>query len=91
MRKSLMVSAVAALTIVAAFVGMVQVQKGRQVLCVSSAQATYKPSPMGEVSMKVLWGDMDKGPHATMWVCMPASYPESNLANVVIKGAYLEE
>ena len=65
MKKSLFVSAVTALTIVVGLVAVAQAQKDKQVIYVSSAQATYKPSPMGGVSMAALWGEMDKGPHAT--------------------------
>src|SRR6476620_12667842 len=65
MKKLLIVSAVTALAIVAALVTTVQAQKGKQVIYVSSAHATYKTSPMAGVSMQTLWGDMDKGPHAT--------------------------
>jgi quercetin dioxygenase-like cupin family protein len=94
MKKSLIVSAVAALTIVAALVGVAQAQKGKQVIYVSSAQATYKPSPMGGVSMQVLWGDMDKGPHATFTKFDPGydagMHTHTNdVSLVVIKGAYL--
>jgi quercetin dioxygenase-like cupin family protein len=94
MKRSLIVSAVAALTIVAALVGVAQAQKGKQVIYVSSAQATYKPSPMGGVSMQVLWGDMDKGPHATFTKFDPGydagMHTHTNdISLVVIKGAYL--
>jgi quercetin dioxygenase-like cupin family protein len=93
-KKILIVSAVAALTIVAALVGVAQAQKGKQVIYVSSAQATYKPSPMGGVSMQVLWGDMDKGPHATFTKFDPGydagMHTHTNdISLVVIKGAYL--
>jgi hypothetical protein len=57
--------AVAALVIIMALVGVAQAQKGKQVIYVSSAKATYKPSAMGGVSMQVLVGDPDNGPHAT--------------------------
>ena len=94
MKKILIVSAVAALTIFAALVGVAQAQKGNQVIYVSSAQATYKPSPMGGVSMQVLWGDMDKGPHATFTKFDPGydagMHTHTNdISLVVIKGAYL--
>jgi len=94
MKRSLIVSAVAALTIVAALVGVAQTQKGKQIIYVSSAQATYKPSPMGGVSMQVLWGDMDKGPHATFTKFDPGydagMHTHTNdISLVVIKGAYL--
>ena len=65
MKKSLIVPAVAALTVVAALVSVAQAQKGKRVVYVSSVQATYKPSPMSGVSMQALVGDMAKGPQAT--------------------------
>ncbi len=64
MNKLRIVSALAALTVIAA-VGVAQAQKDKNVVHVSSASATYKPSPMAGVSMQVLRGDPDKGPHAT--------------------------
>ena len=94
MKKSLIVSAVAALTIVAALVGVAQAQKTKPVVYVSSGQATYKPSPMGGVSMQVLRGDPDKGPHATFTKFDPGydagMHTHTNdVSIVVIKGAYL--
>jgi quercetin dioxygenase-like cupin family protein len=94
MKKSLIVSAVMVLTIVAGLVAIAQAQKGKQVIYVSSAQATYKTSPMAGVSMQVLWGDMDKGPHATFTKFDPGydagMHSHTNdISIVVIKGAYL--
>ena len=57
MKKSPIVWALAALTIVAALVGVAQAQKDKKVIYVSSGKATYKPSPMGGVSQQVLVGD----------------------------------
>jgi hypothetical protein len=94
MKKSLVVSAVTALTIVAGLVAVGQAQKGKQIIYVSSAQAIYKPSPMGGVSMAALWGDMDKGPHATFTKFDPGydagmHTHTSDVWIAVIKGAYL--
>jgi quercetin dioxygenase-like cupin family protein len=94
MKKSLFVSAVTALTIVVGLVAVAQTQKDKQVIYVSSAQATYKPSPMGGVSMAALWGEMDKGPHATFTKFDPGydagmHTHTSDVWIVVIKGAYL--
>ncbi len=94
MKKSLFVSAVPALTIVVGLVAVAQAQKDKQVIYVSSAQATYKPSPMGGVSMAALWGEMDKGPHATFTKFDPGydagmHTHTSDVWIVVIKGAYL--
>jgi quercetin dioxygenase-like cupin family protein len=94
MKKSLFVSAVTALTIVVGLVAVAQAQKDKQVIYVSSAQATYKPSPMGGVSMAALWGEMDKGVHATFTKFDPGydagmHTHTSDVWIVVIKGAYL--
>jgi len=94
MKKSLIVSAVAALTIAAALVGVAQAQKHSQVIYLSSAHATYKPSPMSGVSMQALVGDMDNGPHATFTKFDPGydagMHTHTNdVSIVVIKGAYL--
>jgi quercetin dioxygenase-like cupin family protein len=92
MKNALIVLAVAALTIVAAFVSAAQAQK--QVIYVPSGQATYKPMPTGGASMKVLVGDPDKGPHATFTKFDPGydagMHTHTNdVSLVVIKGAYL--
>ena len=94
MKKSLIVSALAALTIVAALVGVAQAQKPKQVIYVSSTNATYTPSPMSGVSMQSLRGEMDKGPHATFTKFAPGydagMHTHTNdVSIVVIKGAYL--
>ena len=94
MKKSLFVSAVTALTIVVGLVAVAQAQKDKQVIYVSSAQATYKPSPVGGVSMAAIWGEMDKGPHATFTKFDPGydagmHTHTSDVWIVVIKGAYL--
>ena len=96
MKKSLFVSAVTALTVVVGLVAVAQAQKDKQVIYVSSAQATYKPSPMGGVSMAALWGEMDKGVHATFTKFDPGydagmHTHTSDVWIVVIKGAYLYE
>ena len=94
MKKSFFVSAVTALTMVVGLVAVAQAQKDKQVIYVSSAQATYKASPMGGVSMAALWGEMDKGPHATFTKFDPGydagmHTHTSDVWIVVIKGAYL--
>jgi quercetin dioxygenase-like cupin family protein len=94
MRKSMIVLAVAASTIVAAFLGVAQAEKAKQVVYVSSAKATYKSSPTSGVSMEVLRGDPDKGPHATFTKFDPGydagTHTHTNdVSLVVIKGTYL--
>ncbi len=94
MKKSVIVSAGTALTIVAALVGVAQAQKGKQVIYVSSAQGTYKPSPTSGVSMQALWGDMEKGAHGTFTKFETGfdagMHTHTNdVSIVVVKGAYL--
>jgi quercetin dioxygenase-like cupin family protein len=94
MKRSVIVSAVAALTIVGAFVGVAQAQKEKQVIYVSSTKVTYKTSPMAGVSMEALTGDMEKGAHATFTKFAPGydaglHSHTNDISIVVIKGAYL--
>ena len=94
MKKLLVVSALAALAIAAVSVVVAQAQKDKQVVYVSSAKATYKPSQMSGVSMQVLRGDPDKGSHATFTKFDPGydagTHTHTNdVSLVVIKGAYL--
>src|SRR6266849_5437275 len=93
MKKSLIVSAVAAFAFAAALVGVVQAQKANQVIYLSSAKGTYRQSPMSGVSMQTLVGDMDTGPHATFTKFAPGydagMHTHTNdVSIVVIKGAY---
>jgi quercetin dioxygenase-like cupin family protein len=99
MKKSLIVLAVAASAIVAAFVCISQVQvaqaqKGKEVIYVSSEKATYTPRSVGGPSMHVLRGDPDKGPHATFTKFEPGfdagwHTHTNDVSCTVIKGAYL--
>ena len=94
MKKVLVMSALAVLAMAAVSVVVAQAQKGKHVVYVSSANATYKPSQMGGVSMQVLRGDPDKGPHATFTKFDPGydagTHTHTNdVSLVVIKGAYL--
>lgn len=98
MRKSLIVLAVAASALVAvSLTGVTQAPKDKQVIQVSSANAAYKASKsssMSGVSMHVLRGDPDKGPHATFTKFDPGydagMHSHTNdVSIVVIKGAYL--
>jgi quercetin dioxygenase-like cupin family protein len=95
--KKLVVSAVAAVVIVMASVGVVQAQKEaekKSVLYTSAEKATFKQSPMVGVSMATIWGDPDKGAHAT-YTKFVAGYDAgmhthtNDVWIVVIKGAYL--
>ena len=99
MKKSSLVWGMAALIMAAASVGGAQTQKQssknkKSVVYVAADQATFKPSSMGGVSMAVLWGDPDKGPHGTFTKFEPGydagmHTHTSDVWLVVIKGAYL--
>ncbi len=94
MRRSLITSLVMAFVVVAALVGIAQAQKSKQVIYVSSAKGTYKTAPPGGVSMQAIWGDADKGPHATFTKFDPGydagkHSHTSDISIVVLKGAYL--
>ena len=99
MKKSLIVSGMAALIITAASLGGARAQKEpsenkKPVIYVTAEQATFKQLPMRGVSMAVLWGDPDKGPHGT-FTKFESGYDAgmhthtSDVWLVVIKGAYL--
>jgi len=93
MRKSRIAWGVGALIIVAvSSVGLAQ--KAKKVIYVSSSDATFKPSQMEGVSMATLWGDPDKGAHAT-FTKFAAGHDAGMHTHTndvwisVIKGAYL--
>lgn len=81
--------------IVVATSGVLQAQKdSKSVIYVSSANATFKKSPTGGVSMATIWGDPDEGAHATFTKFEPGydAGMHSHTNDVwiaVIKGAYL--
>jgi quercetin dioxygenase-like cupin family protein len=94
MKKSLILSGVAVL-IIAASLSVVQAQKAnKDVIYVSAANATFKTSPTGGASMAAIWGDSEKGAHATFTKFVPGydagmHSHTSDISIVVIKGAYL--
>jgi quercetin dioxygenase-like cupin family protein len=97
--KKLSVFGVTALIIVVASVGVVQAQKEssknkKNVIYVAADKATFNQSPTAGVSMAILWGDPDKGPHGTFTKFEPGydagtHTHTSDVWIVVIKGAYL--
>jgi quercetin dioxygenase-like cupin family protein len=100
MKKSLIVSGVAAFVLAALSLGVAQAQKAsgakkKSVVYVAADKANFKESPAAPgVSMAVLWGDPDKGPHATFTKFAPGydagmHTHTSDLWIVVVKGAYL--
>jgi quercetin dioxygenase-like cupin family protein len=99
MKKSLIVSGVAALLMAGVSVGVVQAQKEsstkkKAVVYVAADKAKFQESPAAGVSMAVLWGDPDKGPHATFTKFAPGydagmHTHTSDVWITGIKGAYL--
>jgi quercetin dioxygenase-like cupin family protein len=101
MKKSLIVSGVAALVLAAMSMGVAQDKKAsstkkKSVIYVTADKAKFKesPAPAAGVSMAVLWGDPDKGPHATYTKFAPGydagMHTHTNDVWIVgIKGAYL--
>jgi len=98
MKKSLTVSAVAALLVVASLTAArAQKESSKDhVTYVSASKATFKENQRagGGVSTAVLYGDPDKGPHATLTKFKPGydagmHYHTNDVRIVVIKGAYL--
>jgi quercetin dioxygenase-like cupin family protein len=96
MKKTLIVSGACAL-ILAVAVGLVQAQKSsmsKKVVYAAAAGAEFKPSPTKGVSEAAIWGDMEKGAHATFTKFDPGfdagmHSHSSDISIVVIKGAYL--
>ena len=95
MKKSvILLGVVVLILVVVSSVVLAQKDSAKKLIYVSSASATFKESPMGGVSMASLWGDMDKGPHATFTKFAPGydagmHTHTSDISIVVIKGAYL--
>lgn len=99
MKKSLILSGVAAMALAAMSVGVSQAQtasstKSDKVVYASAEQAMFKEGPMPGVSMAVIWGDPEKGPHGTFTKFAPGydagMHTHTNdVWLVVIKGAYL--
>jgi len=99
MRYSVIVSGMAALILAASSLGSAQAQSGahksdKSVVYASAEKAKFDVSPMPGVSMAVLWGDPNKGPHGTFTKFVPGydagtHTHSSDVWIVVIKGAYL--
>jgi mannose-6-phosphate isomerase-like protein (cupin superfamily) len=94
MKKSVMLLGVLAFVLIVTS-SVVRAQKdSKSVIYVSSSSAMYKAAPTGGASMAGIWGDADKGPHATFTKFVPGYdagwHTHSNdVSIVVIKGAYL--
>jgi quercetin dioxygenase-like cupin family protein len=103
MNKRVMVWGAAAL-LIGAGAGMLQAQTdkkkagagghAKRVIFAQADKATYKPGPSEKVSMATIWGDPEKGAHATFTKFEPGydagMHTHTNdVWMVVIKGAYL--
>jgi len=99
MKKSLAVSGVG-VVIIAVAAGLVQAQKAatthsaKKVIYVAADKATYNSSPQKGVSMATVWGNPEKGAHATFTKFDPGfdagMHTHTNdVWIVVLKGAYL--
>jgi quercetin dioxygenase-like cupin family protein len=95
MKKKWIVLSVGAL-IVAVAVGVVQAQKPsmKNITFAAANSADFKPSPSKGVYEAAIWGDMEKGAHATFTKFDPGydagmHSHTADISIVVIKGAYL--
>jgi quercetin dioxygenase-like cupin family protein len=99
MKKSLIVSGVAVFALAAMSLVVAQAQKASStktgsVIYVTADKAAFKELPGTGVSMAVLWGDPEKGAHATFTKFAPGydagMHTHTNDVWItVIKGAYL--
>jgi quercetin dioxygenase-like cupin family protein len=96
MKKSVvLLSAFAAIALLSLGVAQAQKAAAKKVVYVSADKADFKEAPGGGgVSMATIWGDPDKGAHATFTKFKPGyeagEHTHTNdVSIVVIKGAYL--
>jgi len=97
MKKSVvLITAVAAIALFTLGVAYGQKTAAKKVVYVSADKADFKEAPRGNggVSMATIWGDPEKGAHATFTKFKPGyeagEHTHTNdVSIVVIKGAYL--
>jgi quercetin dioxygenase-like cupin family protein len=99
MKYAMIVPGMAALILAAASMGNAKAQSAadngdKSVLYVAAEQAKFDQTPMTGVSMAVVWGDANTGPHGTFTKFAPGydagmHSHSSDVWIVVIKGAYL--
>jgi quercetin dioxygenase-like cupin family protein len=94
MKKSLLVVGVATTLMIAWSIGRMQGQQDQKVIFVSADHANFQETPTKGVSMAAIWGDANKGAHATFTKFVPGfdagMHTHSNdVWIVVLKGAYL--
>src|SRR5437868_5680626 len=98
--KKLLLGCCAAVLVIGMGAGVLQAQKAaaghsaKKVIYASPDKATFKQGPEGAVSMARIWGNPDKGPHATYTKFEPGydagMHTHTNDVWIVgIKGAYL--
>jgi quercetin dioxygenase-like cupin family protein len=96
MKRSATVFGAATLLVIAACLTIAHAQQAdkKKVIYTSSENASYKEIAPGGASGATIWGDPDKGPHATFTKFKPGydagMHTHTNdVSIVVIKGAYL--
>jgi quercetin dioxygenase-like cupin family protein len=96
MKKSVLLSAFAVIALLTLGVAQAQKAAAKKVVYVSADKADFKEMPGGNggVSRATIWGDPEKGAHATLTKFKPgydaAEHTHTNdVTIVVIKGAYL--
>jgi quercetin dioxygenase-like cupin family protein len=94
MKKSLLAVGVATMLMIAWSLGRMQGQQDQKVIFVSADHANFQETPSKGVSMAAIWGDANKGAHATFTKFVPGfdagmHTHTSDVWIVVVKGAYL--
>lgn len=94
MKTLLFKIALPAMLIAGWYIGYMQGQQDKKVVFADPAHATYQEGPAKGVSMAPIWGDRDKGAHATFTKFVPGwdagvHTHHNDVWIVGIKGAYL--
>jgi quercetin dioxygenase-like cupin family protein len=94
MKKSLLAVGVATMLMIAWSLGRMQGQQDQKVIFVSADHANFQETPSKGVSMAAIWGDANKGAHATFTKFVPGfdagmHTHTSDVWIVVVKGAYV--
>jgi quercetin dioxygenase-like cupin family protein len=94
MKQSLLFVGAATTLMIAWSIGRMQGQQDQKVIFVSADHANFQETPTKGVSMAAIWGDANKGAHATFTKFVPGfdagmHTHTSDVWIVVVKGAYL--
>ena len=94
MKKSLLLVGVVTTLMIAWSIGRMQGQQDQKVIFVSADHANFQETPTKGVTMAAIWGDANKGAHATFTKFVPGfdagmHTHTSDVWIVVVKGAYL--